>query len=513
MPVLKPADGSATAAIIWIQGADIAAEAYIPVAQAVQNATNGIWVAIPSFLENLADPLTMDKAIASAEKELIAAGMPAGTPILLAGHSLGGSVVEAHLAKNDVPSNIKGAILMGSFIQRSNLEELKSQSLLSLPILTLGGEMDGLCRQTRIAESAYHSPRIVPKVNWPVVLLEGVSHMQFASGTPPRVVRDNDLKPTVSYPLAHAAIAESIASFLDCLLGGDSDNKTKACATLQKQEQTTQAAFRNWWSAQALEGSWHLKPPCQTLLQTTAGAPSFHHSLQGTVNDPSACWIGSAWSELAQRHMANYTRIDDADEFHHVYDIPVHLPHIVEPCGSNSSCTVTTMTVTQLEYDVGDEKADTAFYPVSAFEFKTKMSSRQRCLHAIDIDIPFNETDAPSICMEINQQALDWALEQLTPAQKARYESLGEKMVVAPDLGPYNNGPEWIWDPLHYDKVVNSQTGEMEMVIRSPMMKTPLKYFVQAAAGFHYCKLLSPARALEWMLVDSLKAKDGIKSM
>lgn len=42
------------------------------------------------------------------------------------------------------------------------------------------------------------------------------------------------------------------------------------------------------------------------------------------------------------------------------------------------------------------------------------------------------------------------------------------------------------------------------------MMRTPTDYFIGSAAGFHYCKVLSPFKALEWMLVDSLFTYDGI---
>ena len=39
--------------------------------------------------------------------------------------------------------------------------------------------------------------------------------------------------------------------------------------------------------------------------------------------------------------------------------------------------------------------------------------------------------------------------------------------------------------------------------IVSPMMKTPLD--ASNANGYHNCKILSPARALEFIYVDSLK--------
>jgi hypothetical protein len=44
------------------------------------------------------------------------------------------------------------------------------------------------------------------------------------------------------------------------------------------------------------------------------------------------------------------------------------------------------------------------------------------------------------------------------------------------------------------------------------MMRTPLNYFVKAAAGFHYCKVLSPFKAMEWMMTDALFDNDGINT-
>jgi len=49
-------------------------------------------------------------------------------------------------------------------------------------------------------------------------------------------------------------------------------------------------------------------------------------------------------------------------------------------------------------------------------------------------------------------------------------------------------------------------SGKTTMTLESAMMRTPTDYFIKAAAGFHYCKLLSPFRAVEWMTVDGLKA-------
>lgn len=50
------------------------------------------------------------------------------------------------------------------------------------------------------------------------------------------------------------------------------------------------------------------------------------------------------------------------------------------------------------------------------------------------------------------------------------------------------------------------------MVVSSPMMRTPQNYIVPAARGFHYCKVLSPFKAMEWMMLDGLYANNGIKN-
>lgn len=81
-------------------------------------------------------------------------------------------------------------------------------------------------------------------------------------------------------------------------------------------------------------------------------------------------------------------------------------------------------------------------------------------------------------------------------------------MITGDDKGPYNEGPLWIWTYMSYEKSKDKTT----YTVRSPMMRTPTDYFIGSAAGFHYCKVLSPFKALEWMLVDGLFDHNGINS-
>lgn len=77
------------------------------------------------------------------------------------------------------------------------------------------------------------------------------------------------------------------------------------------------------------------------------------------------------------------------------------------------------------------------------------------------------------------------------------------------DKGPYNAGPLWIWQYLSYE----DNASKTEETIASPMMRTPTDYLIADAAGFHYCKVLSPFRAIEWIYIDSLYDRDGLKSV
>jgi len=77
-------------------------------------------------------------------------------------------------------------------------------------------------------------------------------------------------------------------------------------------------------------------------------------------------------------------------------------------------------------------------------------------------------------------------------------------MVFVDDDGPWNAGPLWIWKYMSY-KYNKKSSGERVMEVSAPFMATPVDYKIKAAAGFHYCKLMSPAKAMEWIYIDSLR--------
>jgi len=193
--------------------------------------------------------------------------------------------------------------------------------------------------------------------------------------------------------------------------------------------------------------------------------------------------------------------ITTVDNFHRVYTVtPVHLPEIDNECDGKTKCTLKTISVSENFYDRLDP-LDTGSSPIAALEIKSKTMSRQSVhIKAGNKDADFHELDeVGNRCGDTNKEALAWALSKASPNALKRYNEVGKKLVIGDDKGPYNAGPLWIWHYLTFE----DNADKTETLVQSPMMRTPDNYVISAAANFHYCKLLSPYRALEWIYIDS----------
>jgi hypothetical protein len=182
---------------------------------------------------------------------------------------------------------------------------------------------------------------------------------------------------------------------------------------------------------------------------------------------------------------------------------------------------------------VGNDNVDTSYFPVSAVEMKSKMKSRQALLQAandtaaVDGSKSFDDLDAPSTghCSEINAAAIKWAFESAPEKTRARYEEYGQKLVASQEDKPVCiAGPCWIWASLEYSN--KKESGDVTVFPPSFAFKNtnpypcdeklypsdPRKVVLPCTAGMHYCKLVSPARVMEWMYVDSLRLNRSLKS-
>eukprot|EP01099_Mayorella_cantabrigiensis_P001012 TRINITY_DN1421_c0_g1_i7.p1 TRINITY_DN1421_c0_g1~~TRINITY_DN1421_c0_g1_i7.p1 ORF type:complete len:389 (+),score=89.82 TRINITY_DN1421_c0_g1_i7:24-1190(+) len=319
--LLKPlsaTSGLPEVGMVLVQGAGIKPEAYQSIAIEFQNALSdyyALWVGIPEFPGDVAEPVVLDDGIERMLDTMYKAGFDSDSPLVMAGHSLGGAMVQTWTDSH--AKNVTAQILMGSFLTRVYKTDYVFSY--SVPTLTIGGELDGLARATRIAE-AYYTQILDPyqdqssgEANFPVTIILGVSHMQFADGDPPNLVLKRDLLPEVSYEQAHKLIAADAAVFLRTRLNSsDADARN----TLSSRLQQTRTFINPILDAFQLEGYHNFRPPCLCQNDTCDPAPN--------------CTAGCPWTnQISQPTMGsglNGLTINNRDSFPRRLGNPTHRP-------------------------------------------------------------------------------------------------------------------------------------------------------------------------------------------
>jgi hypothetical protein len=576
--------------MIFIPGFGIDAKAYEPLGQALQDAFSSqvgmnLWFAAPHMPFDIST-IGLQKAFAHAAQLMLNASIPMDHKTLYAGHSAGGAMLP-YLVKDlkHLPEGFNkpdGMILMASFLVREFRSEANfavgpgQYSFPNCPVLTIGGELDGLARLPRMAEAMYNqvNQNVDPdgaRKTLPVTMIAGMTHMQFASGDIPNNVMNRDLLPEITYDQAHTAVAADVASFSLGIFHND-------WATLLSRQEQSAEMLSPMIQALQMEGYHQFKPPCYCEAEDEYGGLEY-----GTCPQQPGCQSGSPWTQIAQQIMVGnpdwasgkglLIKATDSQHIVTEEDPSCHLPHVhagldrssgvstpnavanqnpgngkgpkAPPlCPNESECTLTTNTITQLKYEtgseldvwrksIGNDNFDTAYFPISASEMKSKMKSRQALLQAanntdaVSGKASFDDLDAPSTghCSEINAAAIQWAFDHASPSTQARYQQYGQKMVASVEDKPVCiAGPCWIWSPLEYkgrrdggDVTVYPPTfaflNENPYPCDEKLYPTdPRKVVLPCTAGMHYCKLVSPARVMEWIYVDSMRLNRSLKS-
>lgn len=318
-------------ALVWVVGAGYKPNDYTNIATAFQNeaAKQGYkaWVGIPDFyFTKTPSPVTINKHIDQAIKDITATGFDSDN-WFLSGHSLGGVMTQGFLApgsKDASAASFKGQILMSSALLRSTHSIQDDGTTLfdySTPTLTLSGSKDGLMRVTRIAESYFHQEVNITDDQaglFPVQVLEGVSHAQFADETPTSYVQAHDLAPDVTLDQAHTMAATAMAKFVNTTL----NNKTFS-------DKTTDTFMTPFLTAMQLEGFAGMKPECDD---------------SSDINTPSnVCLTGSPFvqKDAVQTMAGTFSNkrisISDDDEFHKTSDLfPYHHPILAGQCDADT---------------------------------------------------------------------------------------------------------------------------------------------------------------------------------
>lgn len=492
-------------AVIFIHGAQIPNTNYETLFSTMQNSTDlSLWVGLPGFTFDIPNPIEIASSVKSALTMMYSAGMSQNTPIFYSGHSLGSVIVQDYLVNNSI-ANAAGQILTGGFLQR---KYFWPNFTYPVPTLTIGGELDGLSRVTRIVESYYiQTKRDSNEKAFPTVVLKGVNHFEFCGqGAPPLLVKERDLMAEASQTDAWASISALYVDYIKSIL-----NIPGAGSVIAAALQETDAFSAPIIAAFELEGSRHFNVPAQI------DGPLASQCVKG------GCPGKSTWAPKAQfiigADIPGWS-LDVSNEYVLLAGSPItgqdfHLPVITQdPVAKEISVT----TYVEGNWDSLDD-FDTGFSSTSANELGTKLASRQCLLmnganYTAD-QAQFNVTDAPQFCQMTNIEAYQWALNIAGTATRERYDKYGQQFIFGDDQQK-DGGPAWIFGRLAYDSV-KLPDGSVAIQISSPSAKTEIDYwkrhfgpiprppFIPDPGCFHYCKLLSPARAVEWMYVDSLR--------
>eukprot|EP00756_Hemistasia_phaeocysticola_P038523 Hpha_TRINITY_DN16764_c2_g1::TRINITY_DN16764_c2_g1_i5::g.78103::m.78103 len=123
------------------------------------------------------------------------------------------------------------------------------------------------------------------------------------------------------------------------------------------------------------------------------------------------------------------------------------------------------------------------------------MASRQLAWNVTNTSSPESLDDGDR-CAAINTVAYQTALAKAPAATRARFQKSGKPMVMVADKKPFPPaGPWWIWNYLKFDE----KDTQMEVASWKTFYALGTNPY---GAGTHYCKLLSPARAMEWIYTD-----------
>eukprot|EP01105_Mastigella_eilhardi_P027153 TRINITY_DN8223_c0_g1_i1.p1 TRINITY_DN8223_c0_g1~~TRINITY_DN8223_c0_g1_i1.p1 ORF type:complete len:496 (+),score=99.90 TRINITY_DN8223_c0_g1_i1:62-1489(+) len=430
--------------LILFQGAGVPAADYEATAQAVQRASQlRLWVGIPQFPLAMPDPLLAAQLIEQVQQLAREQGFPGiqNGDCFLAGHSLGGIV-----AQNTIPADFAGLVLLGAYLP---LDGAISLFNFSHPVLTLGGELDGLTRMTRIAEaygqflalSVGNSKHMLSKK--PVLLIPGVSHSQFCN-----ITVSGDLYPEVPDDVAHKEIGELVAAFLSLQVN---TSDFGAYELLVEQNVTTSQLSVGWLHASSIE--------------KTEWCAASQYIMSGLSDPEKEHFRGTC--EL-------YTSLKSFE------DSKPELQQSPEGWLEATSCVF-------LSYHT---PMDISTFPVSATEVSVKMKSTEAIAEQLGVPAPQEQT-----CKHINEQAVIVAAQLANPNALTRYTSKGKPLALLQDT-TCKTGLSWTLSSLSFSE------GDTNCTVSSPAL------FVATSSrmfpGMHYCKLLSPAKVLEWMLVDSL---------
>ena len=101
---------------------------------------------------------------------------------------------------------------------------------------------------------------------------------------------------------------------------------------------------------------------------------------------------------------------------------------------------------------------------------------------------------------------MSWAMSKASSSASETYKSVGTQYLFGDDVQSLNGGL-WIYESLNYEEDKEANT----VTLKSKSLPLSEDETIPIFKSMHYCKLLSPFRAMEWIYIDSLYANESAK--
>lgn len=489
--VLPPAGASSklpTKIAVLITGAHVPNDRYTATAATIQAkvATKmRLWVVIPAipavynrFCIDSCPAARSCSPLHQAVEDALDTAMAMGwkrtndeEDMFLFGHSVGGFCANTLFQAYSTPTTRPYAalVVMGSYVDEDGPYSLASYPK---PVLILNVELDGRnARPGRTAlwwrqhEQLVSSKGALPALlEKPVIVLPKLNHSNFCPGFDV----PGDFMAEVSLAEATETVAEVVAAFLFVRM----------------------AALKGWVPAEAVmllrtKIAWtrELLTPFLKAQDMEKDASQVSTSAEGA----------SSFCGQAQHLIAGLAPVDDArliveDGFH---GSSPQLEHC-HPNWTHMGNKLTVHTCSHTDYypdirNTGSIKA--------ASKIACKMLSKERIGQQLNVSVLDPKLD----CRAGNMKAVAIAENLAAPSTLKRYKSQGRGWCFLEDTETYKDiGPLWVFN----NTLALEETATC-MSVSSASLKTKIDGKIHP--GNTYCKFLSPARALDWMMTDSIR--------
>lgn len=482
--------------LIFIPGANVPTSNYNETMAAIQTAASApglglsnLWVVVPAintkkcimYCPSASVCAPLHYIVSQAVAKAVAMGYKASLTspdAFIAGHSLGGVCADT-LARAYTKPPYNAALLMGSYPEPTT----GNGSITQYPIavLALGAELDGgLARVGKFAtlmravdDAAHHQQRASPadKKSTAVVVLPGLDHSSFCPGFHvPGDVWPAEADASTALP-AIGSVAAAFMS-LHAQLPEPASASSSSAAVLAQAEDWTKELLGPMIEALELEvdeeASSHQSPWCETTQRVISGLDTDLESrlrLESIYKDDSHQW--------------EHTRVG--------YNVTADKAVTVNVTGHNDPNTFTQSCIH------------------AAKQLGCKMASADRIAQQLQL----NETqyNTSRSCADANRQAVAVAEQMLLSSAAGtntlkRWKAKGRPFCFGPDFEPLGKiGPLFVDGSMTYKD--NGTCLEVASIAISNTIKTTI------FPGVHYCKVMSPARALDYIFTDSLKSVSG----